>query len=80
MKTAISVPDAIFYEVEQCASDLGISRSEVYSRAAADFVKARRTKSITEQLNRVYADESLSALDPVLVEMQVRTLGKPREW
>lgn len=38
MKTAISVPDELFREVDARARKLGMSRSEFYARAARRYV------------------------------------------
>jgi metal-responsive CopG/Arc/MetJ family transcriptional regulator len=38
MKTAISVPDATFERVTRRASELGMSRSKLFSRAADDYL------------------------------------------
>ena len=78
MKTAISVPDPIFEAAEQLAHQLGISRSELYSTAVSDFIKAHQSDQITAQLNRVYATED-SALDPVLAQIQALSLPR-EEW
>jgi hypothetical protein len=81
MKTAISVPDLVFFQVEQCASELGISRSELYTRAADAFVQSRKTSAVTEQLNRVYDRENASEPDPILSELQARVLPRgKRRW
>jgi predicted transcriptional regulator len=42
VKTAISIPDTIFEDAERLAKRRGWSRSELYARAVADFVKAER--------------------------------------
>lgn len=76
MKTAISVPDPIFEAGEQLARQLGISRSELYATALADYIQARQSGQITAQLNQIYATED-STLDPVLA--QIQTLSLPRE-
>jgi len=78
VKTAISVPDPIFEAAERLAHQLGISRSELYSTAVSDFIRARQTDQITAQLNRVYATED-SALDPVLAQIQALSLVR-EEW
>jgi hypothetical protein len=78
VKTAISVPDPIFEAAERLAHQLGISRSESYSTAVSDFIRARQTDQITAQLNRVYATED-SALDPVLAQIQALSLPR-EEW
>ena len=57
MKTAISVEDQLLQEVDHTARELGVSRSRVFSIAAADFLRRRRHEKITGQLNRVYAGQ-----------------------
>lgn len=78
MKTAISVPDPIFEAAERLAHQLGVSRSELYATAVADYIKAHQGDQITAQLNRVYATED-SALDPVLAQIQALSLPR-EEW
>lgn len=39
MKTAISVPDILFAQVDQRAAALGLNRSEFYSRAAERYLR-----------------------------------------
>lgn len=56
MKTAISVPDHVFEAAEELARRMGVSRSELYATAVADFVEHNRSKGVTEILNRVYSN------------------------
>jgi metal-responsive CopG/Arc/MetJ family transcriptional regulator len=51
MKTAISVPDDIFNQATQQAADLGISRSEFFTRAARRYLDELASHSLTEQVN-----------------------------
>ena len=53
MKTAISVPDETFDRVERRAHELGMSRSEFYSRAASRYLDDLDADSVTEQINAV---------------------------
>ena len=76
MKTAVSLPDPLFAQAEETAKRLRMSRSKLYATAIAQFVKEHRSRSVTERLNEVYAKED-SKLDPVLNELQLRSL--PRE-
>jgi predicted transcriptional regulator len=65
MKVAISIPDEIFREAEQMASELHRSRSQLYSRAVHDYVARRSSDKVTEALNAVYGgdqDEDLEFL------------------
>lgn len=58
MKTAISLPDETFDRVAQCASDLGMSRSEFFTRAAQRYLDDLDAQSLTGQI-----DSALEHLD-----------------
>ena len=78
MKTAISIPDALFREAETLAKKRGMSRSELYATAIADYIKDERFQGVREQLDAVYgAEPKVSELDPELATMQSHSL--PRE-
>lgn len=51
VKTAISVPDDTFDEATKQASELGISRSEFFTRAARRYLAELASRSLTEQVN-----------------------------
>jgi metal-responsive CopG/Arc/MetJ family transcriptional regulator len=51
MKTAISVPDEIFNQVESRAAELGISRSEFFARAARRYLDQLADDSLTQQID-----------------------------
>jgi hypothetical protein len=80
VKTAISIPDAIFEDAERLAKRRGISRSELYANAVAEFVRAERFLGVRERLDAVYGkypDES--GLDPLLERWQSQSLPG-EEW
>lgn len=80
MKTAISIPDAVFEEAERLAELRGWSRSELYSSAVAEYVKAERFLGVRERLDAVYGEDSAeSVLDPLLERAQLESLSK-EEW
>jgi len=56
VKTAISIPDATFQRAERCAHELGMSRSELYSKAVERWLDASERRQITEQIDRALAD------------------------
>jgi predicted transcriptional regulator len=58
MKTAVSIPDEIFKEVERLARRTKRSRSEVYSRALAEYVARHAPDRVTEAM-----DQALAALE-----------------
>jgi metal-responsive CopG/Arc/MetJ family transcriptional regulator len=78
MKTAISLPDDLFESADAMADRLGISRSELYARAMAEYLAKHRDEDITGRLNEIYSREP-SGLDPAMRAAQARTL-KSSEW
>jgi len=73
MKTAVSIPDVLFDAADEVAERLGMSRSQLYAKALAEYVSTRRDEDVTAALNRVYAEQP-SELDPVLAAMQFMSL------
>ena len=81
MKTAISIPDDVFKDAEQAAKKLGVSRSELYASAVAEFIERYRREGITEKLDEIYGVEegAESSLDSNLGTLQLETLAK-EDW
>ena len=66
MKTAISLPDKIYFEAEETAQNLGISRSALYLNALTEYLKKYSRKNITEKLNEVYgSDDYHGEFEPI---------------
>lgn len=78
MKTAISIPDVVFEAAEQAARRLGMSRSELYTRAVEAYLKDQGNKGITEKLNEALGSED-APLDPILAALQWSSL-EPETW
>lgn len=78
MKTAISVPDPIFVSADALAKRLGISRSQLYATALAEYVAKFQTRKVSERLDAVYAREA-NPVHPKVARAQRRTL-KSTEW
>lgn len=78
MKTAISVPDPVFASADALAKRLGISRSQLYATALAEYVAKFQAAKVTERLDVVYGKDG-SRLEPRLVRAQLRAL-KQAEW
>jgi predicted transcriptional regulator len=76
MKTAISLPDDLFETADQLAARLGVSRSQLYATAVAEYVAKHRGQDVTARLNEVYSGEEAS-LEPELRRAQARSVGKP---
>jgi metal-responsive CopG/Arc/MetJ family transcriptional regulator len=79
MKTAISIPDRVFQSAEQLAARLGVSRSELYSKALAALIEKHRDDLVTARLNELYgAGEIGSSLDREVASLQSRSLAREK--
>jgi metal-responsive CopG/Arc/MetJ family transcriptional regulator len=79
VKTAISIPDAIFEEAERLAKNRGWSRSELYTNAVSAYVNSERFLGVREKLNTVYAQNADdSAIDSRLAQAQARSMSKEK--
>ena len=78
MKTAISIPDALFAAADALAARLGVSRSVLFQQAVEALLRQHDEHRVTEALNRVYATES-ATLDPVLAKLQRASLSRAHE-
>jgi metal-responsive CopG/Arc/MetJ family transcriptional regulator len=78
MKTAISIPDALFTSADSLARRLGMSRSRLFATALAEYVAKHQAAKVTERLNKVYATEP-SRLDAATRRAQRRTVARA-EW
>lgn len=79
MKTAISIPEPVFRSAEKLATRLGVSRSELYSKAVAALVEKHREDLVTAQLNEVYGPVGEgSELDEQLAALQYRSVAREK--
>jgi metal-responsive CopG/Arc/MetJ family transcriptional regulator len=78
MKTAISLPDDLFESADALAKRLGVSRSELYATAVAEFLAKHQDAKVTERLDEVYGHHP-SRLERPLRRAQRRSL-RPTEW
>lgn len=58
MKTAISLPDSLFHDANSFAERAGISRSELYATAVAEYLARRSSDRVTAKLNALYGAAS----------------------
>jgi len=56
MKTAISIPDELFREVDKFAKEHQYSRSEVFAIAVKEFLDKLKSKQLLTLLDEVYGD------------------------
>ena len=78
MKTAISIPDPIYEAAEQLAKRLGVSRSELYTKAVERLVREHRQHHLTALIDEV-CDRTDTCLDPTLRRLQGESLSRD-EW
>jgi len=75
MKTAVSMPDDLFRLAETTARRLRVSRSELYAKAIAEFLKQQDANTVTERLNDLYSRYP-AKLDSGLHRAQLKSLKK----
>ena len=63
MKTAISIPDDVFKQATRAAKRLGVSRSELFTRAMREYLGASRDSSITASYDAAFAENDDQADD-----------------
>jgi metal-responsive CopG/Arc/MetJ family transcriptional regulator len=78
MKTAVSIPDPIFHAAESLAKRLGLSRSELFSRALEAYLEVHKHDCVREALDAIYGQES-SSLDETLAHLQWASQPK-EDW
>lgn len=82
MKTAVSLPDQVYFEAEATARYLGISRSALYLNAITEYLRHNNRKHITQKLNEVYNDDYDKEFEPIsnAALESIRELTKNDAW
>ena len=65
MKTAISLPDRVYFAAEETAKNLGVSRSTLYQNALTEYLRKNSRNNITQKLNEVYNDDYYKEFEPI---------------
>ncbi len=63
MKTAISLPDELFANLERIAARQGKPRSQIVQDALRAYIAKNDPESITDAMNRVVDETDAEALD-----------------
>ncbi len=79
MKTAISIPDKIFKSADNIANKLGISRSELYTKAVEEYIKELNNEQITNKLNEIYSNDQKIEDFTILKKVQIKSLKLDKE-
>ncbi|MCL4867611.1 MAG: hypothetical protein KJ063_01470 [Anaerolineae bacterium] len=56
IKTAVSLPDTLFAQVELVAQELQLSRSGLFTVAIEDFLRRYENRKLLEAFNAAYAE------------------------
>jgi len=62
-KTAISLDEDLFREVDKMAQKMKISRSKLFVIAIRDFLKKSENQALLEKLNAAYSDSQTEEKD-----------------
>jgi predicted transcriptional regulator len=79
MKTAVSVPDDLFAQVDRLARRSRRSRSELYSAALREYVARHAPDEVTAGLDRVISEVGQPDGDQFIAAAAQGTLGST-EW
>ena len=71
-KTAISLEESLFEQVDSIAQEMNISRSHLFSIAVEEFIERHQNQKMLEALNKVYED------GPEASELQLLREVKPK--
>ena len=80
MKTAISIPDDLFAQAESAADRLGMSRSELFGRAIAHFLKLHDEDAVTQAMNQAWDGLEESAESSKFRRAAARQIAERDEW
>jgi antitoxin MazE6 len=62
MKTAVSIPDSLFWRAEQLARRSGKSRSQLYREALAEYLARREPDPVTGASTRRSRSSALATI------------------
>jgi metal-responsive CopG/Arc/MetJ family transcriptional regulator len=58
VKTAISIDEDLFAQVDSAASEMAISRSRLIAISLQEYFRRRESRRLLEEINRTYTDEA----------------------
>lgn len=80
VKTAISVPDDTFEQATRQAADLGISRSEFFTRAVRRYLRDLAQESLTQQMNEALDAAGSDDSGEAAAAAGRQRLGRGEDW
>ena len=79
IKTAISMQEELFKEVNKLAGELHVSRSRLFVMAVQDFIEKKKSHNLLSQINNAFSDHPDSEeikLQSKMRKKQARKLEK----
>ncbi len=76
VKTAISLPEPLFKEIDDLARQTNVSRSKLLAQAAEEYLERHRNQMLLKAINEAYAD----GLDPEEEEFLQTTRRRVWDW
>ncbi|MDY0019953.1 MAG: CopG family transcriptional regulator [Anaerolineae bacterium] len=70
IKTAISMQESLFEQVDALAEELHVPRSQVFVLAVEEFIKRHQNQKLLEALNEAYAEVSAEDEESLREEMR----------
>jgi metal-responsive CopG/Arc/MetJ family transcriptional regulator len=74
-KTAISLDETLFEQVDDMAREMNISRSRLFALAVGAYIEQHQNRKLLEALNEAYQD----GLDPSEQELMLKSRAKSRQ-
>ncbi len=71
-KTAISLDQSVYKQMDKLARSLRISRSRAFELAAKQFLRSHKDADITQRLNQVYGEDEFSEEEEIASRMKPR--------
>jgi predicted transcriptional regulator len=80
MKIAISIPDDLSINAERLVADFKTSRSELYSRAIAEFAARHEEDAVTQTLDEVARKVNSDPSDMQIITASALTILRQVAW
>lgn len=72
VKTAISMDEELFDQVNRLAHELHVSRSRLFTLAVQDFLKNQENRALLARLNKAYSDQPNGEEQQIAQTMKAR--------
>jgi hypothetical protein len=80
VKTAISIPDATFRRAERHAKKLGISRSELFTRAVERLLSEEQATAVRASYDRAFGSDGGDDTAAEFLRQAARQALREVEW